>query len=521
MIQHAEALAQRLEGVIARRQIWLLALWTVALFGVGISASRARPFWFDEIFTWEIARPGAAAGVMEQLRQQIDQHPPVFFWITRLGFAFTGNEHVAARLPAMFGVWLMGVCLFRFVQRRGGALLGAFAIGVVLNTIVVRYLVEARPYGLVLGFSALALLSWQAAAMPHRGFWPLAGITLGIAGAISSSYYGAMVAAPLICAELVRAALRRRGNLPAVDFPVWIAVVLGGSAAAPWMPLVLGSVRGFAGRNFATPHLSSYSYASQEMLIPVIPLMIGAVILIGFYTATAPAPAPGDIRRQPRFSPPEMTAVVGFALIPLLALIVALLWINRFASRYVLEGVLGVAILIAVAVWTAVRGSALVGLFLILIAAGTAAGNGFRILYRDAPYGPSLAAVSAEMVSGEPADLPIAMDEPLTCLEMMHYGRREFARRLVFIVDQPLQSEYAAVPYEGETWLTMARVWGDVRAERLRAFVREHPRFLLLNSSSPFTYLLPVLLAHGADMRLIAAHGGLSLYAVSVAPGAF
>ena len=287
------------------------------------------------------------------------------------------------------------------------------------------------------------------------------------------------------------------------------------------MPLILASARGFGGRSFATPHLSSFSYAWQEILSPVIPLMIAAVILIGLHTALAPEPATGDVERKPRFSFPEMTAVVGFALIPLLALIVALLWINRFAGRYVLEGVLGVAILIAVAIWIAVRDSALVSLSLILIAACCAFANGYRILYRDAPHGPSLASVSAEMVSGQPADLAIAMDEPLTCLEMMHYGRQEFASRLVFIVDQPLQSEYAAIPYEGETWLTMARLWRDVRAERLRAFVREHPRFLLLNSSSPFTYLLPVLIAHGADMRLVAAHGGLSLYAVTVAPSAF
>ena len=517
MIDAAEDAARRVEDFLTRRQLGLLLCWTATLFVAGVLISRARPFWFDEIFTWSIAHPGGSSSIIDQLRHQVDQQPPPFFWLTRLAFLFTSNEHIAARLPGVFGFWLMTVCVFRFVQRRGGVLLGSLAVGVILNTLAVRHFVEARPYGLVLGFSALALVSWQAASEPDRRLWSLAGIAVGIAGCVSSSYYGVLVVVPVALAELVRTATRRHLTSRAVDIRVWLALALGAATAIPWVPLALSGVSSLSGKNWATPHRFSFVGAYTELLSPLSLLILASAILIGIHTAVS-APWASRPATTMHFSWPEMAAVVTFALIPLIGLIVALVWINAYNARYVLVGVVGVGILLAIVAWNAVRGSPLVLLCLLVAAVFGAAANGARQFYYGGSRQPANSFALADVVSGQPASLPIVVDDPLACLEMMHYGQPEFTRRLVFLVDPPNQAQYAEVPYEGATWLTMARMWSGVRAESLAPFLQQNSRFLLADEDSIHAFVLRLMIVRKATIRLVAVSGGLKVYLVTIDP---
>ena len=64
----------------------------------------------------------------------------------------------------MLGYLLMSVCVFGFVVRRASRLYGLVAVLLPIATIAHGYAYEARAYGLVLGFSAAALLCWQRSA---------------------------------------------------------------------------------------------------------------------------------------------------------------------------------------------------------------------------------------------------------------------------------------------------------------------------------------------------------------------
>ncbi|MGD0649233.1 MAG: hypothetical protein ABR971_14705, partial [Acidobacteriaceae bacterium] len=116
-----------------------------------------------------------------------------------------------------------------------------------LLTASFRYSVEGRPYGLLLGLYALSLLCWQIATtddapQPTPGqsslpdgvqakplavragprILPLIGLTLSIALAITSHYFGVLILIPISLGELSRIILRKR-----LDLGVLAALILG------------------------------------------------------------------------------------------------------------------------------------------------------------------------------------------------------------------------------------------------------------------------------------------------------
>src|SRR6201998_1132456 len=101
-----------------------------------------------------------------------------------------------------------------------------FALAFPALTVALFYSLDGRPYGLMLGFYALAMVSWQAATRreSHR-ILPL--ITLALAGALTVNvhYFGILLFAPLCIAELFRTLQRRR-----LDFPL-MASIAGGAAS--------------------------------------------------------------------------------------------------------------------------------------------------------------------------------------------------------------------------------------------------------------------------------------------------
>src|SRR6185295_14459378 len=101
------------------------------------------------------------------------------------------------------------------VSRRTSTLYGLLAAALTFATGALRYATEARPYGLVVGFCALALVCWQAAADDHCRKLSLTGVAVAVAAAISSSYYAVLILAPLGAGELVRSLTRRK-----IDWPV-------------------------------------------------------------------------------------------------------------------------------------------------------------------------------------------------------------------------------------------------------------------------------------------------------------
>ena len=164
--------------------------------------------------------------VLVQLHHPISLDPPAYHLLSHLSMNFVGRNAIALRLPALAGFLLFQLCLFFFVRRLAGDRAAVIAMAIPLLTSSFRYSVEGRPYGLLLGLYALSLLCWQIAALDddirRSRLLPLAGLTLSIALAITSHYFGVLILIHVSLGELARIISRKR-----LDFGVLAALVLG------------------------------------------------------------------------------------------------------------------------------------------------------------------------------------------------------------------------------------------------------------------------------------------------------
>jgi hypothetical protein len=214
----------------------LLALFLLLSTTLSLIWSHVRLMWNDEFLSFY--SDGIATFkqvILVQLHHPISLDPPTYHLLSHLCMDILGRNAIALRLPALGGFLLFQLCLFFFVRRLAGDRSAILAMAVPLLTASFRYSVEGRPYGLLLGLYALSLLCWQIATIddniPRSRILPLAGLTLSIALAITSHYFGVLILIPVSLGELSRTYIRRR-----LDFGVLTALALGLASVAFILP---------------------------------------------------------------------------------------------------------------------------------------------------------------------------------------------------------------------------------------------------------------------------------------------
>ena len=279
----AERISERAETFAAwmeKRGAWFVAVFTAIYFPVTIVLARGRPFWYDELFTYYIATIPDLPKIWQMLAAGIDHHPPEFFLLTRAAASLPFSPNISFRLPEIVGIWLACVCVFFFVRLRTNVLYGAAAalLPIVLGTL--WFAIDARPYGLMLGFSALALLAWQLAGSgPHRRVARLV-LALACSAAVCSHYYSVLLFAALGAGEAVRSLERRR-----VDRLVWLALLAGIATAAAHLPLVVSSIDGFGKRNWASPYATVSIDIYRRLAVEISEPLLACLILTAIWLA--------------------------------------------------------------------------------------------------------------------------------------------------------------------------------------------------------------------------------------------
>src|SRR6185369_15887893 len=119
-----------------------------------------RPLWHDELYTYYIAKAPTLKQFFTEITH-LDLQPPLGYVLSRISLKLLGDSQLATRTPSMIAFTGASVCLYYFVRRRLGRFYGLLATLVFWTMPFSRYAVEARPYGLVIGFFALAMLGWQ------------------------------------------------------------------------------------------------------------------------------------------------------------------------------------------------------------------------------------------------------------------------------------------------------------------------------------------------------------------------
>ena len=495
------------DGVSARRGLTTLTVgvFTVGYFVVTVSLASLKPFSSDELLVYNVAQLPTAGDVWRGWLEAFDGMPVVTHLTTHLVGSALGFSHVTARLPAMVGFWAMCLCIFSFLRRRVPLMLAS--IGMLLPiTVPLAYSLayEARGYGMMLGFSAAAVVFWDRASDPRWRRLALLGLPLSLAAAIEAHFYAVLVLIPLGLAELARTVPRRR-----IDWLVWVGLAAVSPLLSPADPVLAHlrslSVIGSFPRSMRLSEL--VDVWSQFLSVSVTYLGLLVVLCLSLDRGAMGDSSPS--RTTPEGQPPasDWVLVVSCLALPAFAWLVAYLVTGVFIARYMIVTVIGFSLGIPLLCRLAVRRRPEIALLLAGWVALSAAGSAITARY----------AMRTKMVTTQhiaagrgcfrllalwdklPADgLPIVLSDLNFFHQLHHYAPEGLKRRLVFAMDRRFHELFVpVVPF-------YARVLGE-HIEGFEAFLRSNPAFYLYDCDTPARFPLATrLLDLGASLHGVA-----------------
>jgi hypothetical protein len=345
------------------------------------------------------------------------------------------------------------------------------------------YAYEARPYGLVVGATGAAILSWHRAAA--TGSWPWrAALALSLSAAVASHWHGVLSVLPIVAGEAVRTARRRR-----LDAGVLLALVVPVALLPTLLPFASQALT-FRGMMPPPGSLGAFLAAAYDM-------SAGGLVVMALLAVSLPWLWPSSSATGRGTEPDLIAAAAVAAALPIAGFLVAHVTGGQLAARYVLQTTVGVAILLGMFVERATssrpRAAALaVALLLGLALAATAA-------RKDALEERSMVAEHEGRFSilgidaGRLAPQPIVVPDLHVLLQLHFYGDARLRSQLVYITGfNAMGSRIMTklVPFEPLTVLSI-----DELALRSRdVYVYQ------ASGASEATPVLPALVARGGTV---------------------
>lgn len=471
-----------------------------------------KPLWFDELFTFHVARLPSLAAIQDALAHGLDQQPFPYFVVHHAVFRLFGEGQAAARLPEMLGFALLTAGIFAFVSHRAGAVCGALAAVACWMTEARHYATEARPYALLAGFTALSFVCWQrATSAPHRARWLLA-LAASLAAAVSSHYYAVLALVPLGAGELWRSVERRR-----IDAPVWLAFGAAGLPIAIFLLPILGSLARLRGTFWSKPSpsfpLEFYAWLLEPAAVPL------AATLVGFGLWRALGRPGREVADPSSAGAPahEVAAAVVLALLPFFGLFLALFFTNALNERYVLPAVVGLAILFGLAARAASDRPGLLVAWLALLVGVFAARQILvaRWVHQDRDRYAHVAVAAAD---AQP-ELPIVVQDPLLFLEYAKNLPAPLSGRLRYLAEPESQQAFTGFA-NVDPGLLLLREYAALPIEKAADFLPKHDRFYVLWTPGRFGWILQKLAAEGARLEVKESGTGRVVVLVDRSPTA-
>jgi len=457
----------------------VLGVFTVGYFAATCHLAALKPFSFDELTTFNIARSPSLADVWVTWAESTDGMPPLAHLTTHVVGSALGFSHVTARLPSMVGFWFACVCIFIFLSRRSGTILATLGMILPLTTPVgYSYAYEARGYGMVLGFSGAAMLCWDLARDTRWRPVALVGLPLCLAGAIATHLYAVLLVVPLGLGELARTMERRR-----VDWWVWFGLAIVGLLLLPVNPVVarIAGLKELAIRSHRVG-LSDLAEVWQQFLSTAATyfgLLALSYLCLKRRAVGDDLPAPLAARAEPSLA--DATFVLGLLMLPAIGWVFANLVTGVLLFRYVIAAVIGFSLAVPLICRAAVARRPEVALLMLGWVAVIAAENHLAVrntMQMTTLTTPQIAAgygcfrlfkIWQQLPEN---DLPIVVSDFYVFHALHHYAPEALRRRLVFVVDHEfggLIEPY--MPY-------YAKVFGE-HMERLEAFTKGQRSFYL------------------------------------------
>ncbi len=378
------------------------ALLSLFYFATTAVLSSLKLLWLDELITVNMARLGSFRAIWQALSAGADPNPP-FTHFAVLAFSRVFGPHTYVyRLPALLGYWSGLLALFLFLKRRVPPIWALTAVLICMGMGGFEWSFDCRSYAIFFGTTMLAFLCWSRAADPvsNPGVRrrSLVGMTCFLAAGICTNYFAVLAVVPLVFGELTRTYERARRLwremqpspvlLRAVDWPIWLCLVLAGTPLLVFHTAIRTSIALFQPYAWNKVYFGMAELAYREMveamLAPLCLLFVLAAVLWvlskpcdGCRARLYPQPlrALADGTAHPhsdtvRGRPYEVVAVLVLMLYPYLGWAVASLHGGMLSSRMVIPVGLGFAIAavgIGYRTFGQVRGAGTVTLLLFLL----------------------------------------------------------------------------------------------------------------------------------------------------------
>jgi Dolichyl-phosphate-mannose-protein mannosyltransferase len=479
------SLSERLEAKPGRYLLLFTAIYLFAEY----CGNRHRQFWLDEIFTYNLADLPSIRDIWPMIRQGIELNPPLPFWITWVVHHTLGRGEFVTRLPSTLGFWGMCVCLFYYVRRRSDATHGFIALLLPLFTYTALQGTMARGYGLLLGFSAAALLSWQIASDNVRRKLAVSTLALSLAGAVSCHYYGLYAAGAIAVAELLRSQNRRR-----IDLPILAAILVGISPLVAYTPLIEAVLAG-SKTFWVTPSTDFLFQSYADLFGPA------AIVLLLFLVCALRVPR-GERNWPPQtLAVHEVAACLVFAAMPFAVFVAALFGPIAFYTRYVQPVVIGFSIAVSMFLYrVGGRNRSFRNLSISLVVWLCFAPWTFWHMLnylRKEPW----SVIQAGLHLPEGQSLPIVIDNDDQFVIANHYAPKELQDHLFYLYDPQSAIKYTGADTSQRS-LFIGQTFHDFHLVKYDDFVHQNPEFLVVKPTA-YSWILQRLLEDGADVRLV------------------
>jgi hypothetical protein len=445
----------------------------------GIRTATVRPFWFDEVYTLVIAQQPTLRDLWTVWKHGIDAEPPLFFLIERLMLTLPIAKEVSLRLPSIAAFCGILVCVFVYLRRRSGDFVAFVCALVLLSTSLFHiYLIEARPYALMVGCIAFALVCYQR--LPSRNYTILFFVSLLIAELLH--YYAVFAMIPFWIAESVFSLKSRRFR-----WGVW-----GGLVCAA-LPLVVSlswllTIRKYLGAHvFARPEFSQLKFYYVDFFLldrlsvagVVVFVAIAAVLWNGWPWTQSGSGNNGKAGAR------ETALTLSLVALPYIVFLLTRMVNGLLLPRYVLPTIIGVAFGWACALSFAGRTTTAIFLALALCVTGVRELEFWR-QPQLAPYQIYFSATSRQQLrdmkdfinSAGHKDLPVVMSDCLLYTQFVHYLDPNFTERLVYLVDREREYKYSGADTSSATMVTL-RSYYPVQVAEYSQFTGRHAEFLL------------------------------------------
>lgn len=470
-----------------------LTFLVLALTILVLNRAATKPFWFDEIFTLNLAQYPAGAGLWRALTRGFDFNPPAIYVATHASEQLFGRGPIASRLPSILSGIVALLCLIRVSSRAGGKSAGFWALLLFSASGMVGFLYEARPYALMLAGAMVAWVCWQSRVESERfAALKLSGLAAGLSLALASHIWAVVIPGCFLVSAVYR--WRRTGQ---PDLPALAAMLVPYTIALSYVPLWLASRRIHFGGKHSMSTSFTGAYGGVLNLMPLVWIgCAGALLAARILLPRAERPDPAS--PAPR---EDLILAACLCLSPLVVFAVTRLPNTPFVSRHILPSALGFTFLFAQSLavlgrrakWTA---------YILILALGTAvSAHTLRVTARGwsmpDPADPDLAMVSAQ----DSSDEPVVYANGLRFLAADFYASPAQAKRLIYVADPAFAHHYTGAD-SVDAALLAGRSYLNVRGRVLSYddLRRAYPHFWLIDDHGEWNWLGRKLRAGGASI---------------------